>query len=296
MKKRVLLVVVVAAMGLLPNTAARADDSVRLSASSSLIGEHLRMEIRVLAPADATVELTPGTPSWAGLELVGVDEITRVAHSDGVVWFISARVAPFLPGAVEFSPSLAIVQGAEATQIELPPVAISVLPSLAPDAELVLSPLPPPVAIEGAESPFLRPALVGGGLSLCALVALLIWLAGRSVVQRLSQRGTGVPTPAGLPSLDGAERLLDSDPVGAYRLMSAVVKTEMARRYGVRATALTSSELRRKLEAEGDRWQARLVGGLLEECDSVIYAGYRPAAERRQHDLTMAREIVEVAG
>ena len=38
------------------------------------------------------------------------------------------------------------------------------------------------------------------------------------------------------------------------------------------------------------------VGGLLEECDSVIYAGYRPAAERRQADLTMAREIVEVAG
>ena len=74
------------------------------------------------------------------------------------------------------------------------------------------------------------------------------------------------------------------------------MKSELARRYGLRATALTSSELRRRLEAEGDRWQARLVGGLLEECDSVIYAGYRPAAERRQADLTMAREIVEVAG
>ena len=48
------------------------------------------------------------------------------------------------------------------------------------------------------------------------------------------------------------------------------------------------------MEASGvDRWQTRLVGGFLEECDAVVYAGYLPAAERRQADLTMAREIVE---
>jgi hypothetical protein len=51
------------------------------------------------------------------------------------------------------------------------------------------------------------------------------------------------------------------------------------------------------METSGaDRFAARLVGGLLEECDSVVYAGYRPAAERRRADLTMAREIVEGAG
>jgi hypothetical protein len=98
-----------------------------------------------------------------------------------------------------------------------------------------------------------------------------------------------------LPGLQTAEAVIDSDPVSAYRVMSSVVKTELARRYNLRATALTSNELRRRLEDRGvDRWQARLVGGLLEECDAVIYAGYRPAAERRQADLTMAREIVEV--
>jgi hypothetical protein len=35
------------------------------------------------------------------------------------------------------------------------------------------------------------------------------------------------------------------------------------------------------------------VGGLLEECDAVVYAGYRPASERRLADLNMAREILE---
>jgi hypothetical protein len=65
-------------------------------------------------------------------------------------------------------------------------------------------------------------------------------------------------------------------------------------RYGVPATALTTSELRARIESSGaDRFQARLVGGFLEECDSVVYAGYRPASERRRADLTMAREIVE---
>ena len=42
-----------------------------------------------------------------------------------------------------------------------------------------------------------------------------------------------------------------------------------------------------------DRFQGKLAGNLLEECDAVVYAGYRPAAERRHADLTMARELVE---
>ena len=48
------------------------------------------------------------------------------------------------------------------------------------------------------------------------------------------------------------------------------------------------------MEAEGvDRWQSRLVRGLLDECDQVIYAGYRPAMERRTADLGIARELLE---
>ncbi len=175
-------------------------------------------------------------------------------------------------------------------------VALEVVPTLAADAELVLSPLPPPSGVAGAESPLLRPAIAIGGLLAAALIALAVWFVGRRLVRMLNRPQVEAPVEVVPATLDGAERLLEADPVGAYRLMSAVVKSELARRYGVRATALTSSELRRKLEEGSDRWEARLVGGLLEECDSVIYAGYRPAQERRQADLTMAREIVEVAG
>jgi hypothetical protein len=48
------------------------------------------------------------------------------------------------------------------------------------------------------------------------------------------------------------------------------------------------------MEAAGvDRWQARLVRGLLENCDAVVYSGYLPALDRRHADLNIAREIVE---
>jgi hypothetical protein len=44
-----------------------------------------------------------------------------------------------------------------------------------------------------------------------------------------------------------------------------------------------------------DRWQVRVAGGLLTQCDAVVYARYRPAAERADADLTAAYEIVEMS-
>ena len=296
MRRVVLLFVVLSAVAWLPGRTARAEDSVRLSQSSSLIGEHILMQVQVTAPEGATVELTPGTESWMGVDLVQVESVSQTPQAEGVLWFIEARVAPFLPGNLEFAPTVSVIQGSEATTLVLPPVRLAVVWTLPADAELVLTPLAPPVEIPGAESPWLRPAMAGSVLVGCVLLAAVIYVVGRWAGRAMRNTPEVVAIPQVPATLEGAEQLIDSDPVGAYRLMSSVVKTELAKRYGVRATALTTTELRRRLESGGDRWQARLVYGLLEECDSVIYAGYRPAAERRQADLTMAREIVEVAG
>lgn len=293
MKRGLLLAVVGGLVLALPFAGARADDRVDLQRTSVLVGEHIEMRIQVLAPEGATVELTPGTPGWEGVELVSVDEVTQASQRDGVQWFIVAKIAAFEPGPIEFIPTLAIIQGAEASPKAITTVQLSVLSSLEPDAELVLSPLDQPTEVPGAESPLLKPAIVAGSLVGAALLALILFFAGRRLLRSLRKAEPVAPPEVVPPDLQGAQQLLHSDPVGAYRLMSSVVKNELARRYGVRATALTSTELRRRLEKDGDRWEARLVGGLLEECDSVIYAGYRPAAERREHDLTMAREIVE---
>ncbi len=293
---RTLLAGIIAAIAFAVSfSSAAAEDLVRLSRSSALIGEHIDMTVQVTAPAGATVELTPGTPSWLGVELVSIASVTRVGQANGDLWVIQARVAAFVPGAIPFAPSVAIITGAEARSLVLPPVNLKVVETLAPDAALELTPLAPPVGIEGAQSPWLIPGIVAGVAAGLSLLAALSWVSVRAIGRRLRRVTPGWSAPEVPRTLEGAEQLLHSDPVGAYRLMSSVVKTELARRYGVRATALTTNELRRKLETGGERWEARLVGGLLEECDSVIYAGYRPAAERREADLTMAREIVEVS-
>ena len=62
------------------------------------------------------------------------------------------------------------------------------------------------------------------------------------------------------------------------------------------AFAMTTRELGDQILNRGvDRWQARLVSGLLSQCDAVVFAGYRPALERADTDLTAAYEIVEMS-
>lgn len=292
MKRRVVALGLIAVLLVLPGAPVRADGDVRLSQPSTVIGEHIHASFRVSVPKGSTVEVTPGGDSWAGVELVSIDSVNQVNQPGGELWLIEATVAAFVPGDLAFAPTVSVVTGNEAQPQQLPAVPLRVIETLPAGAPLELSPLAPPVAIGGAESPWLRPGIAAGLLAGAAVAALLIWFAGRAVVRRL-RRGSAPLAAPGLPrTLEGAEQLLHSDPVGAYRLMSAVVKADLAERYGVRATALTTSELRRRLESGGERWEARLVAGLLEECDSVIYAGYRPAAERREADLTMAREII----
>lgn len=81
-----------------------------------------------------------------------------------------------------------------------------------------------------------------------------------------------------------------------YRLLGACVRSYLARRFDLPATALTSGELARLMDERGlSRWSARLVSGLLGECDAVVYARYRPAPERLAADNAMAFEVIDAA-
>jgi len=293
----ILMALVIAAVPLATGTLAQEvpADRVELSQPSAFIADRVQATFHVMVPAEATVEVTPGTPSWAGVELVSIGPPTFVPRGAQTEWVFEATLAPFIPGQLRFAPSVAIISGAEVTSRTLPPVPFTVVPTLGPDDPLVLTPLPPPLAIAGAESPFLRPALALGVVTVLVVLALLSWWLARRGLKRPGAAQAPAASPGRAPALVDAEAAIDADPVTAYRVMSSVVKSALARRHGLHATALTSTELRRRLEDQGvDRWHARLVGGLLEECDAVIYAGYRPALERRQADLNMAREIVEV--
>ena len=81
-----------------------------------------------------------------------------------------------------------------------------------------------------------------------------------------------------------------------YGGLALTVRTYLAARFGFNAHALTTRELERRMVSHGvDRWQARLVGGLLERCDDAVYVRRYPEVASADHDLTVAYEIVELS-
>ncbi len=290
-----LLLLAVATLVLLPGVAlADEGDSATISRASALVGEQLHVTIDVRTSPEGIVEVDPAGESWQGVEFVRLESVDARPDGDGTLHRLVIVVAPFIPGDVIFSPAVNVVEDSVVTPRTLPSVQLQVVSTLGPEDPLELRPLAGPVAISGAASPLLKPAIVAGVFLALLLAAGLLGAIGR----RLWLRSRPVPLVLGEepvpPTLAGPAALLYTDPVAAYRALAAVVRNVIGERYAIPAPALTSRELERRMEAEGiDRFQARLVGGFLQECDAVVYGGYRPANERRQADMTMAREIVE---
>ncbi|MCC6387282.1 MAG: hypothetical protein IT302_07875 [Dehalococcoidia bacterium] len=293
--KRMLMALLATMAAILPAASlAQSGDGARLLAGTSVIGQQSALELTVVTAKDATVEVDPAAASWNGVEVVRIDSTTTTSTGDRTTHLIRVAVAPFTPGNLQFAAAVNVISGASVEARVLPPVRLSVLSTLPADAPLELSPIAAPEAIGGAESPLLKPAIgLGAAAGLVLIAAATAWLA-RVVRRRLAaRRPPPEEAPASPPGIEGAEGLLHHDPVAAYRSLASTIRAAIGERYGFPAFALTTAELQRRMEGHGvERWQARLVSGLLEECDAVVYAGYRPAAERREHDLTMAREIL----
>ena len=288
------LVAVLLALLMAAGAAADDGDAAILARPSLGVGEQVALRLTVSTPAGQTVEVNPGGAEWNGVEVVRVTATSSRAAGDRILTTIDLVVAAFAPGKAQFQPVVSIVSGSEVTQRALPVLTLNVLSSIGPNDKLEISPLASPAEIRGAESPLLRPAIALGAVAGLFVVGGALFLAARAFSQRPKRVVLESPEMAPPPTLTGAEGIIDTDPVGAYRTLSSVVRSALGSKYGFPASSLTTPELKRRMESAGvDRWQARLVGGLLEECDAVVYAGYRPAGERRNADLNMAREIVE---
>ena len=292
--RRTALVGVLAALLVLPAAAGAQAPEVELAQPVAEIGEQIALTIEVVTEPGATVEVDPGAESWGDVRVIRVLAEEAVAVEGGVRHRIEVLIAPFAPGDLQFSPGILVTTASGISRAELSTLALTVLSSLDLDEPLTLSPAPPLFGIGGGQSPFLWPAVAAG-----ALFAALVILAPIAVAMRWwRRRPRPVPAVAEVPleptdTLAGAATLLDSDAPGAYRAIAAAVRRVLGDRYAFPAYALTTDELQRRMEGAGvDDWEARLARELLRECDAVVYAGYRPATERRHADLTVAREIV----
>lgn len=278
--------------------AAQAPDAVEaaLARPAARIGEPVALTIALVVPADASVELDPSAPSWGDVRLLRVLSRESAAVEGGVRHRIEALVAPFAPGVLAFAPALRVVTDAGAAAVAGPPLTIDAPSALAPGEPLTISPPPPLTPVGGAQSPLLWPAVGAAALAAVALTAAAATLGLRWWRRRPNAAEAPLPEAAPDPAraLDAAAALLDADAAGAYRAIAGAVRRDLGERYAFPAPSLATGELEPRMEAAGvDGWEARLARELLRECDAVVYAGYRPAPERRRADLAVARELVE---
>jgi hypothetical protein len=141
-------------------------------------------------------------------------------------------------------------------------------------------------------------------LMLAGLTAFGYWLIRRTIaVQPEPLRP--VPAPAPPPTAgDIARRQLDAvaesgleqtDPAEYYTRIAAITRSYLSDRFDFPAYAMTRREMEREMRRTGiDRWPARVTANLLEQCDAVEFARFRPATERRVHDLAAAYEIIDL--
>ena len=273
------------------------------------VGDRVRLTIEVAHPADLLISLVAEPATQPDLELIEVQPASTLPATSpaGDVMRTSfvLVLAPFALGEIDAGAVTlqALREDGTAQELAVPLPSMQVRSTLR-EGDTELRPLKPQEEIPGAPPAWVRPALL--------VVALLAVLTGLAVaffdLRRRRRRGAVAllpPLPAATAE-DAARRQLDAlrtrDLLGAgdleayYGQLSITVRAYLEERFEFRATALTSRELARRMTAEGlDRWQIRLVSGLLERCDAAVYAGRYPPLPSADHDLTLAYEIVEFA-
>ena len=292
----------------LHQSAAAADPVVtdmRVEAPDTLtVGDRVRYVIELEADAGTTVFLAPGTLPEA-LSLAEAPEIRTRSLGDGrIAITITLELAAFLPGELLITPlQLRYVGPDGATgQIETPASRLDVTSVLPPGGDLSPRDLKPQAEISATVAAFLLPALIAACVALVIGLGLLVWRLRRPRPLPLVEVEAAAivvgPEDDARAQLDraGARFGGERDHVAYYETIAVTVRGYLTERFGFPAFALTTSELQDQMIRRGiERWQARLVSGLLAQCDAVVFARYRPAFERADADLTAAYEIVEMS-
>ncbi len=276
-----------------------------LSATSVVLGERVRLTVTVLHPADVLVSVDPPvrTPALQLVEVVPRPNQLLGAAGTEVSSRFEYVIAAFALGDTQLPPLLVSWLDADGQTGELratPPTLMVAATSAADDT--ALRPLKPQLDVAGAPPAWQRPAVAAAAA--LVLLSAVGALTARRVRGRIETRAVPAPLEAlaegaargRLDELAAADPLAHSDYDAYYGTIANVVRDYLQLRFGFNARALTTAELQRRMVALGvDRWQARLVGGLLDRCDAAVYAGRRPDPVSADHDLTVAFEIVELS-
>ena len=304
---RLLVAAAIAILALLPALTASAQQPeiearVELDRAELTLGDRVRVAVIVLHPDNVLVDIEPPAPSGS-MRVIDAPAAAQTPAAGGrSTTRFEFVLAAFALGEQQLAPlrlNWIEEDGASGeARVAVPPFAVR--STVAAD-DTVPRPLKPQLAVAGGPPSWRLPAAIGVG------AVILAALGAFAVQRRLRPRATPVAVPAFAPfAEDEARRLLEelalAHPLAAgdydtyYGTISMVIRGYLQARFGFGATALTTRELERRMTAEGvERWQARLVGGLLDRCDAAVYAGRRPDPASADHDLTAAFEIIELS-
>lgn len=270
------------------------------------VGDRITLTVVVRLAPGVQVEL-PATPTVLGdLEVLDAPPPQDILATDGSREVrLTYVVAAFRTGPLSLAPPpIAYTTGDGAkSEAAAAPIAIqvaSVLPAGQPPSDI--RDLKPQLALPGEAATPLWP--IGAGLGAAALGLATAWLALR-LRRRARTRPRREPAPA-TPSLEelalaeleliaARELVGGGDYKGFYASVAGCIRRYLTERYRFSAAAMSTSELEAEMTKHGvDHWQARLVVGLLAECDAVVYARYLPAAARVETSLAMAYEVLQL--
>lgn len=275
--------------------------STTVEPARATVGDRITLTIVVDHDGATTVE-GPGFGADAGaFEIVAVAPPRTEARGGASRTTLVYTLTAFRTGEMTVPPQPIAYRGPDGTGAITTSGATVVIASVLAPGETELRPLKPQLSLEDPAPPPAVPTLfVAAFAAMTALGYILV------------RRATAIPpppvtaTPAEAPLIphDAARTALDAlavsdlataDVAEYYARVAATIRTYLSARFAFPAYAMTRSELEREMAGAGiDRWPARLTANLLEQCDAVEFAAFRPAPERLESDLTAAYEIIEL--
>ncbi len=278
--------------------------SARLEPSRATVGDRITLTVAVQHEPATTIVAPETGARFGALALVEAAPPETHSLGDGLVETRLAFVLTAFQTGDLTLPALTIdyrdAQGRNGS-LTTPALPLSIESVIPPgdDAGDIRDLKPQAVLSGGTPAWVWAPLVVAGFVIVTALAYALMGFGLRE-----PEFSSPLPPPS-LPPHEVARAELDrlssldlSRPEGMrqyYQGLASCLRRYLSERFGFPAFAMTTQELQQRMTDLGvERWPARLVGGLLQECDSVQFARYLPASERARADLTTAYEIIDL--
>jgi hypothetical protein len=276
------------------------DDAPRITETSltpatATVGDRLTLRIEVDHPDGVTIEGPRFGDNFGGFEIVEAPPPSRSDTHTTIAYTLTS----FDTGALTLPPLEVRYRGPDgAGSLMTEARTVQVRSVLSPGDE-ALRPLKPQLSIADDPPSAVVPVLF-------VIVFLLLTLWGYWLVRSAIKARPAEPAPVA-PVLTPADRARDAldalvasgaasrDVREHYARLAEIVRAYLSERFGFPGYAMTRREMERGMARAGiDRFAGRVTANLLEQCDAVQFAGFRPPPERIDADITAAYEIVQM--